>query len=185
MPAKTPWTSPTNPESAAVELRTPDPRDAAAVYGLVIRSGVLDANSPYCYLLLCRDFAATSLVAEASDKIVGFVAAYRPPSRPETLFVWQIGVDARARRRGLGRRLLEGLLRLPACAGITHVEATVTPSNIASRRLLENFAKTLGATCVFDASAGFPAPLFGDAGHEQEDCVRIGPLAVVGEAAAP
>jgi len=153
---------------------------------VVVRTGVLDANSPYCYLLLCTDFAATSLVAvTGEERVVGFVAAYRPPARPETLFVWQIGVDAEVRGCGLGRRLLEQLLTLPGCDGVTHLEATVTPSNTASRRLLEGFARTRGVDCIFDASTGFPAALFGDAGHEQEDRVRIGPLAAVGEAAGP
>lgn len=116
---------------------------------------------------------------------MAFVAAYRPPTRPETLFVWQIGVDGSARRCGLGRRLLDQLLQLPACAGVTHLEATVTPSNTASRRLLESFARTRGVECIFDASAGFPATLFGGAGHEQEDRVRIGPLVASERLLAP
>jgi len=146
---------------------------------------MLDVNSLYCYLLLCTDFADTSLVAASDGRIVGFAAAYRPPTRLETLFVWQIGIEAAARGQGLGRRLLKTLPQLPAATGVTHLEATITPSNTASRRLFEGFAKTQGLPCIFDASAGFPAALFGAAGHEAEDRVRVGPIAAVGKAAAP
>lgn len=185
MPAKTPCTTLTPVDASTIELRTPTPEDAAAIYRLVSSSGVLDVNSPYCYLLLCSDFASTSLVAFAGDQLVAFVAAYRPPPRPEAVFVWQIGVDAAARRCGLGQRLLEDLLRLPACVNVTHLEATVTPSNTASRRLFESFARSHGLTCAFTSSAGFPASVFPDAGHEPEDRVRIGPLVAVGEATSP
>jgi len=185
VPAKNQWTSPPRIDAATIELRNPTPEDAASIHGVVLRSGVLDANSPYCYLLLCSDFAATSLVACHDDVVVGFAAAYRPPARPETLFVWQIGVDAAARRCGLGRRLLEALLQQPSATGVTHLEATVTPSNTASRRLFESFAETQGLPCRFNPSAGFAAALFGAAGHEPEDRVRIGPLAAIGAAASP
>jgi L-2,4-diaminobutyric acid acetyltransferase len=185
VPAKNQCTSPPRIDAATIELRHPTPEDAAAIHGLVLRSRVLDANSPYCYLLLCSDFAATSLVACHEDVVVGFVVAYRPPPRPKTLFVWQIGVDAAARRCGLGRLLLESLLQQPAAAGVTHLEATVTPSNTASRRLFEGFAHTQGLPCRFDPSAGFHAALFGAAEHEPEDRVRIGPVAAIEAAASP
>lgn len=185
MPVDHPCTSPTQPDAATVELRTPRPEDAAAIHSLVVRSGVLDANSPYCYLLLCSDFAATSLAAVSAGEVVAFVAAYRPPSRLETLFVWQIGVDASARRCGLARRLLDGLLALPASEGVTHLEATVTPANTASRRLFAAFARSRGLPCTFDPTAGFPAELFSEAGHEPEDRVRIGPLRAVVKTTAP
>jgi L-2,4-diaminobutyric acid acetyltransferase len=150
--------------------------DAASIWRLVRDTGVLDVNSPYCYLLVCRDFAATSLVACVDGAIVGCALAYRPPPQPDTLFVWQIGVAAAARGRGLGRRLLAGLLALPAARDVTHLTATVTPENVASRRLFAGFARGLGVACVVDPAAGFAAELF-DGGHEREDAIRIGPLA--------
>ena len=161
-------------------LRHPTPDDAAAIHDLVVAGGVLDGNSVYCYLLICHDFAATSLVATDGTGLAGFVAAYRPPARPTTLFVWQIGVAPRARRQGLGCRLLRRLLAAPGCADVEFVEATITPSNEASRRLFTRFAESLNAT--WQEGPGFAADLFGSGDrpgrqHEEERCFRIGPLA--------
>jgi hypothetical protein len=67
--------------AGAVRLRRPRPRDAAAIWSLVRASKALDVNSPYAYLLVCSHFAATSVVAERGDSIVGLVAAYARPDR--------------------------------------------------------------------------------------------------------
>jgi L-2,4-diaminobutyric acid acetyltransferase len=160
---------------ADTAIRPPRLADAAAVWTLVRDSGRLDLNSPYCYLLLCRDFTATSAVAEADGGVVGFVTAYRLPDRPDTLFVWQIGVAAPYRGRGVAGRLLDDLLVRPACAGVTHVETTIGPSNQASRALFEALARRRGARMT--EAGGLPPGLFPDAGHEPELRFRIGPLA--------
>jgi L-2,4-diaminobutyric acid acetyltransferase len=155
-------------------MRTPSPRDAAAVWRLVRDSDVLDLNSPYAYLLLCSDFAQTSIVAEAAGHLLGFVGAYRRPPRPESVFVWQIVTAREAQRRGLASHLLETLLAQRACRGVRFLEATVTPSNHPSRAFFEGFARRLGVP--FEEEPAFPAELFPGADHEDEIRVRIGPL---------
>ena len=72
-------------------------------------SGALDLNTSYAYLLFARDFADTCKVAVVDGEVVGFVLGYRRPTEPETLFVWQIAVDARLRGHGLAARLLEAV----------------------------------------------------------------------------
>jgi L-2,4-diaminobutyric acid acetyltransferase len=146
------------------------------VWQLARDSGSLDLNSPYCYLLLCSHFADTSLVAEQSGEIVGFVVAYRPPRRPDSIFVWQIAVAASHRGAGLARRLLETLVEQPAVRDVRQLEATVTPSNEASRRLFLGFARRFSAPCREEE--GFAAELFPTAAsaHESEMLLRIGPL---------
>lgn len=156
-------------------FRGPEPRDAAPMWSLVRDSGALDLNSPYAYLLVCSHFAGTSVVAEAGGRLVGFVASYRPPPKPETVFVWQIGVDAAARGQGLGGRLLSAVLERPGCRGVRFLEATVTPSNDASRALFEGFARRRGAPCREEP--GFGSELFpADPPHEPEGLLRIGPF---------
>ena len=49
--------------------------------------GTLDLNTSYAYLLLARDFAATSRLAVRDGEGVGFVLGYLRPAAPETLFV--------------------------------------------------------------------------------------------------
>jgi L-2,4-diaminobutyric acid acetyltransferase len=156
--------------------RTPDPRDAAAVWRLVRGTRSLDLNSPYAYLLLCSDFAATSLVAEAEGDLLGFVAAYRPPPRPQCVFVWQIVTAAEARGAGLAGHLLDALLARPACRGARFLEATVTPSNAASRALFRGFARRRGVPIAEESAFG--RELFPNPDHEEEVRIRIGPLSV-------
>lgn len=155
-------------------MRTPTVADGAPMWALLGEAG-LDPNSPYVYLLVCTDFAATSLVAEDEAGLIGAVAAYRPPPRPQAVFVWQVGVAARARGQGLGRRMLHEVLALPGNAGVTELTATVTPDNAASLRLFRGLARELGVGC--EERPRFLAEHFPPEGdHEPEDELTIGPL---------
>jgi L-2,4-diaminobutyric acid acetyltransferase len=158
-----------------VRLRTPTVSDGAAMWSL-LRDAGLDENSPYAYLLVCTDFADTSLVAEDADGLVGAVAAYRPPIRPQAVFVWQVGVAERGRGQGLARRMLHEVLDLPANADTTELTATVTPDNEASLRLFRGLARELGVDC--EERPRFLAEHFPDGqDHQPEDELVIGPVA--------
>lgn len=155
-------------------FRHPEVADGLAIWRLLHEVGTLDTNSTYAYLMVCRDFADTSLVAEQEGRIVAFVTGYRPPFRSDTVFVWQIGVAPQVRGRGLGAQLLERLLRSEACSTVRHLETNVTPSNRASRALFEGAARRLGAPIV--ELEGFESSLFPDPSHEPERLLRIGPF---------
>lgn len=157
---------------AATEIvfRTPRAADAPAVWQLIGDVGTLERNTGYAYALLCTHFAETCVVVEHGERLVGVVCAYRPPGRDDTLFVWQVGVHPSMRGRGLGRRLLEAAVKR---TGVRSLEATVSPSNEASRRLFAGFARARAAAC--DISTGFGGETLG-AGHEAEDLFHIGPL---------
>lgn len=149
--------------------------DAADVWALVDTDGALDLNSPYAYLLAFRHHGSTSVVAEADGRIVGFVLAYRPPEQLDTVFVWQVGVAASHRRRGMGGRLLHGVLRQSGCSEVRYMEATVTPSNEASMALFGGVARDLGAD--LDTTRCFRSDQFPPGhDHEREDLIRIGPF---------
>lgn len=141
-------------------------------------SGGLDMNSPYCYLLMCTHFADTCLIAELDGEPVGFVTAYRPPSHPDTVFVWQIAVAAAARRTGLARRMVHGVLDSAACRDVRFLEATVTEPNIASAGLFRSIADEKGAD--FSQSSAFETKHFPVSSpgehHDPEVLLRIGPL---------
>lgn len=163
---------PTGEAAGPLILRPPAIGDAPAIHGLIQRSPPLDLNSLYAYLLLCRDFAQTCVVAASEHDIEGFVSAYVPPQRPDTLFVWQVAVDSRRRGQGLGSRLLQSLLQRPELAGVRFIEATVGPGNQASRAMFAAWAKALGIP--LNESPLFDAELFGE-GHESECLLRLGP----------
>jgi diaminobutyrate acetyltransferase len=150
-------------------LRALGPADGPALHRLVVEGGGLDVNSPYAYVLGARFFGGTSVVAEGPDGPVGFVLALRPPERPETLFVWQVGVAPAGRGQGLALTMLRWLVDEVAP---THLEATVTPSNVASRRLFAALARDLGVDLDIERWVD-GAQL---AGAEPEDLHRIGPF---------
>jgi L-2,4-diaminobutyric acid acetyltransferase len=156
-------------------LREPVPADAVGVTRLIRRTGPLDDNSHYAYLLLCHHFNETCAVAESSEGLVGFVSAYRPPRQPDTVFVWQIAVAEEARGQGLAMALLEEILSREACADVRYLEATVSPSNKASQALFRSLARRRETDCV--VTELFPEELFAGAEqHEAEELYRIGPF---------
>lgn len=162
--------------TSSLVTRPPEGEDAAAIWRLVRDGGVLDANSPYAYLLLCTHFAATGRVAFLGPEVVGFVLGYRRPDDPNTAFVWQVGVAKPLHRRGLAGRLLDDWLAHCARSAPVHfVEATVTPSNRASRALFEAFANR-HELCLRETVA-YPRSLFPEeTPHDEEIALRIGPL---------
>ena len=155
-----------------MEIRSPTTKDAAQIWQLVRETGVLDPNSAYLYLLLCRDFCDTCLVAVQEGRTVGFVTGYRLPRDPNVVFVWQVGVASNAKRQGVGLRLLRELMERNA-QSLTAVEATVSPSNVASRRLFESLAREFGVALVDVPDGGFNADDFPPGNHEVEPRIRI------------
>lgn len=156
------------------DLRQPRASDADGIWQLVQNTGVLDVNSRYAYLLLTTHFAETCVVAAGQGGVCGFLTAYFPPSRPGALFVWQIAVSEHVRGQGLGKRLLLHLLRRPVANAADRIEATVAPSNLASRKLFASLAADLGVP--LREAEGFKPCDFGSENHEEERLILIGPL---------
>ncbi|HZG87613.1 diaminobutyrate acetyltransferase [Paenibacillus sp.] len=161
-------------DAARWTLRRMRAEDGAAAWNIVRESGSLDPNSAYCYMLLGEYFGSACALAEENGKPIGFVTGFRPPERPDTWFVWQIGVAAEARGRGLGRELLEHVLSRPEHQDIRYVEATISPSNAASLALFRAFARDRRAE--MRRLPGFRQEWFPNASHEEEPLYRIGPL---------
>ena len=162
--------------AGSFEIRPPVPSDAQAVWRLVEKTPDLDSNSPYAYLLLCSHFGSTGLVARAGGELAGFVLGYARPDDASTAFVWQVAVAEAARGRGLARRLLDDwFARCVRRSGVRFLEATVTPSNQASRALFTSFARKRGAS--LREHVEFPRLLFpDDVQHQDEIALRIGPV---------
>lgn len=158
--------------AAPIQLERPHAAEGRELWRLARGCG-LDLNSPYCYLLWCRDFARTSVVARDGKAAVGFVTGYVRPDAPDTLFVWQIAVDGAYQGRRIAHRMLDHLGMVMAELGCRHMEATVTPDNVASMRTFESFARAQGA--ALGRHPGFSSVMF-PGHHPPEDLIRIGPL---------
>ncbi len=162
--------------AGTLNIGTPRVEDGAAIWRIARDSKALDLNSSYSYLLWCRDFAATSLVArDAAGEPLAFVTGYLRPERPGTLVIWQIAVDGEHRGQGLARALLDTLtVRTAGPHGVRAVETTVTPDNTASDRLFTSYAERHGAP--LERKVLFNGGLFPDGAHQPEILYRIGPL---------
>lgn len=155
-------------------LREPVPDDGYALNQLVGKCPPLDRNSVYCNLLQCTHFSDTSVAAVVNNRIIGFISAYRPPSDPKTLFVWQVVVDEMVRGHGIAKRMLNWLIDLPSCVGAFKLSTTITLNNGASRALFESFARDCGAdvhkTVLFTRDAHFAGS------HDDEYLYCLSPL---------
>lgn len=154
-----------------VLLRAPNAEEGLEIQQLINTNPPLDTNSAYNYYLLCKHFADTCIVAEHEGKVAGFLSAYLIPGRPDTLFVWQVVVDKSLRGKRVAARMLDTLIT--RCSGTVHyIEATVNPSNTASRSLFESLARQHGTTIkeekFLEAEAFGPA-----ADHESEILLHI------------
>lgn len=154
----------------------PTVEDGASAWRIARDSRVLDVNSSYSYVLWCRDFAATSVVArDEGGEAVAFATGYIRPELPGTLVIWQIAVNPDRRGRGLAGAMLDHLAaRLRSRGVLEHLETTISAGNEVSHRLFLSFAERHGAS--LERELLFPARLFPDA-HESEHLYRIGPLA--------
>ena len=159
-------------------FRKPRVEDGPSIYDLVNRCKPLDVNSRYLYLLQCSHFANTCAVAESDGSVQAFVSAYVLPDQPETLFVWQVAVDASLRGQGVAGKLIAELLARPHLDDIRYIEATVNPSNNASRSLFASLARK--SNCEMTESMFFEAELLSDGtdegAHEAEILLRVGPI---------
>ncbi|WP_257009990.1 diaminobutyrate acetyltransferase [Evansella halocellulosilytica] len=160
-------------ENEEVVFEKPAIDDGAEMWQLV-KESTLDLNSPYKYLMMCEFFTETCVVAKENDHLVGFITAFIPPERSDVIFIWQVGVDASQRGKGIGSKMLNELLSRKACKDVRYLEATVTPSNEASQSLFRRLARDHNASCI--VTPCFPADVFPGNEHESELTYRIGPL---------
>lgn len=165
---------PTDFSKSPISIRAPESADGADVWQLVGDSGTLDTNSLYCNLLQCSHFAPTCAIAHLDGQIVGWMSGYIPPQQPDALFVWQICVSPKARKRGLAQHLIQDVLNRKECAAVRHVCCTITKDNAASWKLFESVARQLNASMTshehFSSNEHFRGL------HDSEFEVVIGPF---------
>ncbi|MCW4010702.1 MAG: diaminobutyrate acetyltransferase [Candidatus Bathyarchaeota archaeon] len=154
------------------KIRKVTVEDIKEVYRLLVANKPLvGLNSRYTYFLLARDFSDTCIVAEHDGEIVAFSSGYVPPKRQGTFFNWETVVHPKHRGNGLQKLLLLQQIKM---ANATYLEATVNPSNEASKRSFTKLAKMLNTKC--ETKMLFSEEDFENDGHEAEVLYRIGPI---------
>jgi len=162
-------------ESDALVFRLPAEEDGKEIWQLIKKTGVLDLNSSYSYLMWTRYFDETSIVVEAErQRMVGFISGFISPKSPDTLFIWQVAVDESQRGKGIASHMLQSILHRDACRNVRCLEATVSPSNKASDALFRKLARDLETECR--VTECFSEKQFPGTGHEAEWLYTIGPF---------
>lgn len=129
---------------AAVNLRDMTPVDWPAVEriyaeGIASRVATFETATPSWEDWDAGHLATPRLVAESEGRMLGW-AALSPVSRRTAyrgVAEVSVYVAARARRRGVGRALLEALLARADAAGLWTLQATIFAENVPSIRLHE------------------------------------------------
>ena len=162
---------PSQSDPSDAVFRPPTAADGTRMWEIARDSGVLDLNSSYAYVLWGAEFADSSVVVEVEGRVVGFVTGFIRASEPDTIFVWQVGVDADQRGKGLAARLLHSLMdRTGAQQGTVRLRTTISPDNEASQRTFGAVARDRGMT--LSSEDYLSAELLGEE-HEQEDLYTI------------
>ena len=155
-------------------MRRPIEKDGIAIWELIKGTAVLDLNSPYSYLMLCRYFNKTCVVSELDNRIVGFVSGFLLPESPDVLFIWQVAVHKENLRHGLALAMLKYVIAKHSAKPVRFVKMTVNPTNKAAHKLYRQLAAELKTN--IKETEGFPSCLFPGSNHEKEVMLTIGPL---------
>ncbi|AQU81280.1 MULTISPECIES: diaminobutyrate acetyltransferase [unclassified Halomonas] len=151
----------------------PSISDATSIYHIAQKTPQLDSYPEYFYLLWCRDFKNTSLVAKKRENIAGFIIGYLRPDDPQTLLLWQQAMSKETINKGIGIKLLYNLTKQCSLKGTRFIEATIDPSNKGAEKTLKGISKLFNTKIskkdIFDEN------LF-STNHHKEVLVRIGPL---------
>lgn len=153
-----------------IKLRVPKKDDAKDIYNLVKDTNVLDVNSEYLYLLQTTHFKEYCCVATMDDVVVGFVSGYLIPDQEDTLFIWQVAVDDKARGNGLAGKMIVEIVQRESLKDVKTIHTTVSPSNSSSYRLFEKLSKQYGVS--FESETMFEINDFNNA-HEDEVLYKI------------
>lgn len=168
--------------------------DIDGVYRIV-KNSTLDDNSRYFYLMMLSYFSKDSAVVidpklEESNRseVVGFIVGLSSASQndaqnegdteksalskemptlgPDDYFCWQVGVDDEYQGMGLAKKLLDFVTR-----PYENLQATVTPSNVASMSLFESYARRHDKD--IEKRVLFKKDHFGPLDHEEELLIDI------------
>ncbi|PWU68091.1 diaminobutyrate acetyltransferase [Gracilibacillus dipsosauri] len=140
----------------------------------LVTKSTLDTNSSYKYILMSEYFNETCVIAKQNDQVIGFITAFIPPKKQNTVFIWQVGVDTNQRGKGIASKMLHFLLESEACQSIQFVEATITPTNRASQSLFQKLARDFHTEIHSDEF--FTKDIFPGDEHEEEWRFVVGPI---------
>jgi ribosomal protein S18 acetylase RimI-like enzyme len=145
----------------SVEIRLVQPDERGALDH--VAPGVFDhAIDPRWSAEFLADPRHHLALALDGTLVVGFASAvhYVHPDKPPELWINEVGVAPSHQRQGLGRRLLEALLRHGATLGCVQGWVLTSPTNAAAQRLYAAMGGRVEAepSLLYEFSLGAPSP---------------------------
>lgn len=130
--------------------------------------GILDVVDPDCFDHQIDRAAAAACVASPDSILVVAVAGgcvvgqclatvQRHPDKPCELYVGDLGVAARYRRRGIATELLRAVMKIGRTSGAHEVWVAVEPDNVGASALYRSIGLKRDAADIFDGSL-YPRP---------------------------
>lgn len=139
-----------------VKLRPYIKEDGLNIFELVKKCPPLELNSRYFYTMIGWHFSQTSFVAEIARNPVGFIYGFASPMQENTLFIWQLAVLPEARRKGIGKSLLNLAYKMAKKMELRRLCCTIDSNNYGSRKLLKSFAQSY--SIEIEATQRIPNP---------------------------
>lgn len=123
-----------------IVVRSATPADHDLLRNLALACPPLDVHTPYTYWVQTTYFHHQCFVAEHAGSPVGFVTSI---SNREATLVWQVGVLAHMRGRGIGRALVDAVVAWCKDRGVPGFQVSINPRNAASMALFQAVASAL------------------------------------------
>lgn len=124
--------------NAEITTRTGNQEDFLPVHNFVSACPPLENYAEHVYKILLRNFGDTCFIAEARNRIVGWVLGFFSQTHDiPTYFLWQIGVAPFMQGFGIGKQLLADAEHALIEKGCKRIELTIDPVNTPSQKLFE------------------------------------------------
>jgi len=141
-----------------MDIRNCRETDVDEIRKFVKHSKPLDLHTAFTYWTLFKYFGDTCFVLEKKGRIIGFISGLLSSNQPNTLYLWQIGIDPDYRGNRYAEILLKRVVEAARAKDCKGLQITIAPENRSSYRLFSRFAleqglamdKT-GAIDIFDS----------------------------------
>jgi len=118
-----------------LKMSTASEADYLKVYDLVRHCPPLEIYPSHLYKIIIRFFGDNCYVAYKDGQLAGWVMGFISTVKPDTYFLWQIGIDSTMQGTGLGTKLLQFIENDLLKKNCRRIELTIDPWNIPSQKL--------------------------------------------------
>jgi L-2,4-diaminobutyric acid acetyltransferase len=141
-----------------MDIRNCRETDVDEIRKFVKHSKPLDLHTVFTYWTLFKYFGDTCFVLEKEGRIIGFISGLLCSNQPDTLYLWQIGIDPDYRGNRYAEILIKRVVAAARAKGCKGLQITIAPENRSSYRLFSRFAleqkltmDKAGAVDIFDS----------------------------------